>query len=160
MEKRSIPFKNYVIFSILAILSFVFVFNMSKWYREANQYNTVLNKTILEVLPSDLENYLIENGNIMIYVTSTTDENLKTFETELKDYLIENQLENLFVYYDYEKDVDSAFENLFNQQIIYPNIYNIKEHTLQNKLYNQKTTINIEEVINFIEINEGYEYND
>lgn len=156
MEKRKIPLKNYLIFASLAIFSFILVFNLSKWYRDTNKYDTVLNGIIVEVLPSDLENYLTENGNILIYVTSTEDETLEEFENDFKNYLIDKEMENLVVYYDYVKD-ENNFSDFFNEKLLYPNIYNVKEHTLERKLYDEAEIVIMEDVASFIETVEAVE---
>jgi hypothetical protein len=160
MEKRVIPLKNYLIFALVAILSFLFVFNLSRWYRQNKIYTTSLSKVISEVLPSELKDYLTENGTIVIYASSSVDEKLEEFENEFKQYIIDNQIENMIIYYDVNKDDNKFFENELKTILTYPNLYLIKEHELSTKLYYETKEINLEEVKTFLELNEVVDIND
>jgi hypothetical protein len=160
MEKRVIPLKNYLIFAVVAILSFLFVFNLSRWYRQNKIYSTNLSKVISEVLPSELKDYLTENGTIVIYTSSSSDDKLEVFENEFKQYIVDNQIEKMIIYYDISKDDNKFFENELKTMLIYPNLYLVKEHNFSTKLYSESKEITLEEVKTFLELNEVIDIND
>lgn len=160
LDNKKNPLKNYIIFAIVAMLSFIFVFNLSNWYLKNTTYTTNITKTIAEVMPLELENYLIENDNIIIYVSSSSDKNLEIFEKDLANYFINNQLESNIIYYDYDKDDNNNFKKVLNVDLTYPNLYAIKNHKFDKSLYIAKNDSSIESFKNFIESFEKEELND
>lgn len=160
MEKRSIPLKNYIIFTIISLLSFLFVFNLSRWYKENKPATNILNKTIKEVLPQELESFLTENGTVVIYLTNSNDDALIDFEKDFKNYIIEKQIENDIFYYDLSKDENNIFRNKLDSDNFYPNLYMIKDHEFSSKLFLNKTNITIDQIEVFLTTNEVLETND
>ena len=122
---KKIPLKNYIIYSIIILVTFaisiyiVMLFNRSKEYYENN---SVLADVLYEILPKNnlsvsdnLNNYLLENSNLIIYISSGKDKDIKEFENSFKSYIIENNLKKDIIYIDSNDIKKSNFiEDLFN----------------------------------------------
>lgn len=69
---KKIPVKNYVIAVVIILLTLVLTFWLSYQYK--NSQNTTDNYILQlsEILPSEVDNYIIDNGDIVIYVTDRT----------------------------------------------------------------------------------------
>jgi hypothetical protein len=167
MKKRVIPTKNYIIFSLIAILSFLVVFNLARWYNNSKIKESIVSEVLLEVLEEEFDEFVIENGTIAIYMSSSQDDEIVPFEQEFKDYIIDNELQNEIVYFDTSKVAEENFFNelrltYFNQELItnnimlniFPNIIVFKDHQVSHILYIEDTIININDVNNFFDIAE------
>ena len=89
-KERVIPKKNYVIVLILAIATCLVLGYFVRWYRlreEGLQPASVVTQAITEINFNEIDNYLLENPNVFIYVSNPQVENTQNFEKELRDYL-------------------------------------------------------------------------
>ena len=152
----------------------VMLFNRSKEYYENN---SVLADVLYEILPKNnlsvsdnLNNYLLENSNLIIYISSGKDKNIKEFENSFKSYIIGNNLKNDIIYIDSNDIKKSNFiEDLFNNYasndvilsnkptIKYPTLIIFKNGKIIN-VYNEKIP-NLYSVKIFLMTN-GVEIND
>ena len=102
---KKIPLKNYIIYSIIVLVTFaisiyiVMLFNRSKEYYENN---SVLADVLYEILPKNnlsvsdnLNNYLLENSNLIIYISSGKDKDIK----ELEDFMMNITGKGYCIYY-------------------------------------------------------------
>ncbi len=125
MEKEKIPVKNYVVLAIIIITTVFITFHLAKsynyniekdYYREISPLYEVLYKIKIE----ELDNYLLENPNIIIYVVDGNNKDtLKTDET-IKKIVLEKDLTNEIIVIDitHRSDVDMAkFSNLLEENL-------------------------------------------
>lgn len=162
MDKRIVPVKNYFIFAIVTIISFIIVFNLAKIYKEikSEKETSQINLTISEVLETEINEYLTENDSKIIYLASSKDKGIIDFEKELKNYIIKEQIEKNFIYLDLSK-ITSAFKSDFekiyfknvykNVKLEYPNMIYFKEKQVDKILYEKETKIDMEDVKSFVE---------
>lgn len=135
---RKILLKNYIIYSIVVFLTIIIsvyivvLFNKSKEYYENN---SVLTDILYEILPQNdldinenLKNYLLENSNLIIYISSGKDKEIKDFENELKNYILENKIQEDIVYINYDdiKKTNFIYDLLNN----YSDTENIPEYSI------------------------------
>lgn len=100
---NKVPMINYIKVLLLFIVTIVLVVVLANIYTKRNNYNRE-NSDVMNFLSvvkyDDLENYLVENQNVFIYMAPSNNYNLDDFESSLKDYILSEELEKDFVYLD------------------------------------------------------------
>ena len=113
---KKIETKNYIILSLIVLVTVVVVFYMRNVYIVSKVYyndNSVMLDIVKEVGQDELQNYLIENPKIVLYVSSKENQNIKKFEKTFKNFIIEEELEDDILYL----DLDSIDKNELNQKL-------------------------------------------
>lgn len=106
MQKKQIPAKNYYILGSIIIITIALAFYLTMWYNTAKEYrmnNSIITTVLGELTMEELDNYLLENPEVIIYMASSKDQTIKDFEDEFKTFLIKNDLKNNFIYVDVSK---------------------------------------------------------
>ena len=116
-----------------------------------------------EVKQEGLSDYLMENQNVILYLSSSKDQNLSEFEKEFMEYINNKNINKKFTYIDlsqvngnFDKEIKDNL-NLKNLNIDFSkfsNIIIIDEGIVVDVLYKQVKIINIDDVKLFLE---GYE---
>ena len=114
--------RNYIITIILFIACFGLVLYLRELYRfnDAEQKKIpVIQGYISEIYNDDLEHYVMDNPNGVIYMCIANDENCRTFEREFKKLLKKDEYNDNLVYLNL-MDVDQdKFLEEFNSKYIY-----------------------------------------
>lgn len=117
---RKVPLKNYFILTLILVLSILIVFYLVKIYN-STIHNTndkqILNK-IKEITILELDNYIVENPNIVIYLMDSDYKSI-SFEKKLNQVIVEHDLQSQFVlinianniYQEYDKTANINFKN-------------------------------------------------
>lgn len=117
---RKVPLKNYFILTLILVLSILIVFYLVKIYN-STMHNTndkqILNK-IKEITILELDNYIVENPNIVIYLMDSDYKSI-SFEKKLNQVIVEHDLQSQFVlinianniYQEYDKTANVNFKN-------------------------------------------------
>lgn len=145
MKEKEIPFKNYILLSIILIISIVLVIYFYMWYGtyEDNKiYTPIMDEYFTVINYNELEDYLVENKDAIIYVSILGDEEIRTFEKKFKKLFIENSVYNNILYLDLTSEYKDTiiFNNIkakyglrglpciiiFRNGVIY-DIYDIKD---------------------------------
>lgn len=164
MEKRKISLKNYVIAFVIVLLVVLGSLYACSWYKTIKEYNlnkSVIADTVNKIELETLESYITDNSNFIMYLASSNDEDVKSFERKFKRYIKNNSLNNEIIYLDI-KDYDSEqilntllnykSENLKNlKNIPFPNLLIFENGKVEDILYLRKTSINRKDAIEFIE---------
>ena len=146
---REIPLKNYIYLFLILLGSILLLLYIYTWYEtyHENKLNTsIMNNYLTVINYNELDNYIIENKNAIIYVSILGDENINRFETKFKNDIVENNLKNTILYLDLtneNKEVATKslqIEQNFPYLVVYTNgkitdTYSINE----NKYSTQKT---------------------
>ena len=91
-KMRKISTKNYVIYTIIVLITIAVVIFFSKWYEiKKDGQTTHRMNSIAEIKETDLDNYLVENPSIIIYLSNSHKEELKDFESEFNKYILKNK---------------------------------------------------------------------
>ena len=105
---RKIPIKNYIILLIIAIFTFSITFYLM------NQYQTKDNKKInfvSEIKENELDSYITEGHEVIIYMSKSDTEEIEKFEKQLKIYTTRNDLSNKYVYL----NLNNVSDNFYNE---------------------------------------------
>lgn len=162
-KEKNIPLKNYIILAVVLILSIILVIYFYMWYNayEESKLNTMIMDKYLQVINyNELNNYLVENKDAVIYSSVLEDQKIRHFEKKFKNIIIKNSLNNDILYLDLTeelkdknitKDIKETY-NINNQDIANtPSIMIFKDGNLYS-IYNIKdNNYNINNLIDYLE---------
>ena len=132
-KEKEIPLKNYILLSIILIFTIVIVIYLFMWYSayENNKLeNQILDECLMVINYNELENYIVENKDAIIYTSSLNNIESRTFENKFKNIIKKNNLDNTILYLDLTGDPslltfkNGELEKIYN---IKENNYNIKK---------------------------------
>lgn len=101
-EIRKIPMKNYIIIAIIFIVSISLMVFLKNWYQSYQDYEKtipVLDGVISEVRYNEIDNYIIDNQSVIIYIGVADDEDCRTLEKGLKKIIEKRHLKDKIVYF-------------------------------------------------------------
>lgn len=162
-KEKNIPLKNYIILAVVLILSIILVIYFYMWYNayEESKLNTMIMDKYLQVINyNELNNYLVENKDAVIYSSVLEDQKIRDFEKKFKNIIIKNSLNNDILYLDLTeelkdknitKDIKETY-NINNQDIANtPSIMIFKDGKLYS-IYNIKdNNYNINNLVDYLE---------
>lgn len=108
-KEKEIPLKNYIILSIVLILTIVVVIYFFLWkntYEKSKLQTPILDDYLLVINYNELNNYLVENKDAIIYVSKLNNENIRLFENKFKNIINKNNLNNKILYLDLTEELN------------------------------------------------------
>lgn len=166
---RQIKFRNYIILAVIIILTVVAVLALKRIYENNQEYEAKTNERLdilYEVKEDDLESYLVENRDIVIYISNAKQLDIETFENEFKNYIAENELSKEIVYLNLDMVSSKFYKNLENKYLIdylkgkksiieeQENLLIIEEGKIKAILYEGKTSISMNDIKKFLQEND------
>ena len=164
-RKNSKLLKNYFILIIIFILSCGFTLYLCEWYNVYSDYKEqtpVIRGTISEIVYDDLNHYVVDVPNIIVYVCTPNSDECRNFEKTFKKYVIKNGLNNEIVYLNVS-NVDQQqfladFNNTYKYKIKlkgnYPAFISFKDGKIDSILQgSDDKKITIAKVNTFFELN-------
>lgn len=127
---REIPLKNYIILGLVILLTLGLVYYFYLWYitYEESKLNETIMDRYLEVINyNELNDYIVENRNAMIYTSVLEDNNIRKFEIKFKNIVVKNALKDKILYMD--------MTDIFRDKIKYTelrNSYQINNYNITN----------------------------
>lgn len=112
---RVIPLKNYFILAGILILSFLLLFYFYAWfdkYEETKLNLPILNKYMTVININELDDYLVENPNSVLYVSMLNNEEIRSFEKLIKKSYKDNLIDTSILYLDISKIKENEKNNL------------------------------------------------
>ena len=107
---KTIPVKNYVILSLILLLTFGFIYYFYLWYTAYDKNtleSSILDQYIQVINYNEIDNYIVENQNVYIYVSVLNDKKIREFELNFKNSIIKNNLKNEILYLDVTDEISS-----------------------------------------------------
>lgn len=98
-ELRVIPKKNYIILGIVILVSLLIIYYFYMWvsaYKDAKENVSVLDNYMNVINYNELDNYIVENPDSIIYVSIVDDIEINKFDKKLANSIKSN---------DFNKDV-------------------------------------------------------
>lgn len=119
-ENKNIPFRNYIILSVVLIFSIIVVIYFYMWYDEfkVKKINTPVMDQYLSVINyNELDTYLVENKNVVIYTSVLSDEKTRNFEKKFKRVVNQYFFNSNMLYLDLtdEYSDNKLFNNIKNK---------------------------------------------
>ncbi len=127
---REIPLKNYIILGLVILLTLCLVYYFYLWYitYEESKLNETIMDRYLEVINyNELNDYIVENRNAMIYTSVLEDNNIRKFEIKFKNIVVKNALKDKILYMD--------MTDIFKDKIKYTelrNSYQVNNYNITN----------------------------
>lgn len=163
--KRDIPRKNYLIVALMAIIVVILVLYLAKLYMNSNsdQKHSLMSNYLSNVTVQELDNYLLENPNIIIYWADNEDLSNSRFEKGLKKYLIEHDLQRYFVFVNThgltieeikkiaDKYLDAELKNKNIDLETMPNFLFVEDGKIVDILYKYKQDMVINDIKEYLE---------
>lgn len=155
-KDRIIPLKNYIYLFLILLGSILLLIYVYTWYEtyNKNKLNTsIMNNYLTVINYNELDNYIIENKDAIIYVSILGNEKINRFEKSFKNIVINNNLKDKILYLDLtNENINNATNKLkINEKFPYLVIYtngNITDTYSINK--NNYNTKKIEKYLNRI----------
>ena len=107
-KEKEKPLKNYILLSIVLILTIVVVIYFFLWkntYEKSKLQTPILDDYLLVINYNELNNYLVENKDAIIYVSKLNNENIRLFENKFKNIINKNNLNNKILYLDLTEEL-------------------------------------------------------
>ena len=154
-KKKDIPKKNYFILGIILIISCILVYYINAWY-SLYQYEKRGNSpitTYMEIINyNEVENYIEENSDAIIYISQSERNDCK-FEEDNEKLFKKLELNYNILYMD-AKDVNKDLKIKYNVNE-YPTILFFKNKRLVNKYVLELDNINYNDIKNIIDYSNG-----
>jgi len=110
-ELRKVPFKNYVILGVVIVVT-IFILNyFYMWvdvYKESKINIPIIDKYLTVINYNELEDYLVENPNTIVYVSVLENDTIREFEKKLKIKYKNNEIDNDLLYMNITDDIDKS----------------------------------------------------
>ena len=127
---REIPLKNYIILGLVVLLTLGLVYYFYLWYityEESKLNETIMDRDLEVINYNELNDYIVENRNAMIYTSVLEDNNIRKFEIKFKNIVVKNALKDKILYMD--------MTDIFKDKIKYTelrNSYQINNYNITN----------------------------
>ena len=148
MKKREIPIKNYIILAAIIISTVFITFHLANRYKAENDYYknfSPLYNILYEIKMEELDNYLLENPNIIIYVVNGNDDNVLEMDKTIKNFVLENDLTNDIVVINATNNINQVTRKLNdildedlvtykNNLLVHTNLFSVKDRIIDDIL--------------------------
>ncbi|MEG0994924.1 MAG: DUF6568 family protein [Bacilli bacterium] len=102
-------YKNIFKLSLIVITSLAIVFYLRVLYKNYQEYELsipVIGDTFKQIKGEEINNYILENPNTLIYMCTSNEDKCRSFEKDLKKYVKRNDLRESIMYLNLN-DMDS-----------------------------------------------------
>ena len=147
---REVPLKNYIYLFLILLGSILLLFYIYRWYDTYNQnkLNTsIMNEYLTVINYNELDNYIIENKDAIIYVSVLGNEDINRFERKFKNNILENNLRDSILYLDVTNENITnitkklQIEDNFPYLVVYTNGQITDTYNIAETNYSSKKTI-------------------
>lgn len=166
MKRREIPKKNYLIMGFIVVITICLTFYLALWYKTIKDYkqnNSVIVEILSQIEEESISSYLLDNPTTVMYLASSNNQEIKSFERKFKKYIVDNDLRNEIVYFD-TIGLESEYINglLVNyagpslkklKNIVVPNLIFFENGVIVDILYVKEFNITKNDMINFLQRN-------
>ena len=105
---REIPIKNYIILGVVLFITMLILYYFYCWvdvYKESKINIPIMDKYRSVINYNELDNYIVENPDTIIYVSVLEDEKIRGFEKEFKNKYKNKEIENELLYMNITEDI-------------------------------------------------------
>lgn len=113
-QERKIPKKNYFYLAIIILGTFLLLYYIYNWYetyKESKLNVGIMNDYLTVINYNELEDYIIENKNAVIYVSVLGNEEINKFENVFKNAVKDEALKNKILYLNITDEDKSLVES-------------------------------------------------
>lgn len=115
---RDVPKKNYIVLTLIALGVIVLCFVFMNMYNKNNKeiYKSAVKNIIHEIKYEDLDNYLQENPDVVLYINDSSKKNTDV-EERLKEIIVENSIQQYVVYIEKDDNIVEKWDLNSNSPI-------------------------------------------
>lgn len=112
--KREIPKKNYFVVCVIFILTVTIVLYVATLYKNTkiNDKKSIISTYLFNVNVEELDNYLLENPDVVIYWANSEDFENEKFEKKIKKFIVKKDLQKQFVFLDVKNINDDEIQKI------------------------------------------------
>lgn len=158
-KEKEIPLKNYIILSLVLIITIIIVIYLFMWHStyEKNKLQVpILDSYLMVINYNELDNYLVENKDAIIYATVLNNIEIRNFEVKFRNLIEKNSLNNNILYLDLTEELSNSstkeiLKAKYNSEITeVPSIIIFKDGVVKD-IYNiKKTNYNIKTLEDYL----------
>ena len=107
-ELRKIPTKNYIILGVVILVTLFILYYFYMWvdvYKESKINIPIMDKYKTVINYNEIDNYVVENPNTIVYVSVLEDDKIRGFEKQFKNKYRNNEIENDVLYMNITDDI-------------------------------------------------------
>ena len=112
---RKIPTKNYVFLGVLILVTLLILYYFYMWvdvYKESKINIPIMDRYMSVINYNELDNYIVENPDTIVYVSVLEDEKIREFEKQFKNKYKGNEIEKDILYMNITDDIkDKSIKN-------------------------------------------------
>ena len=109
---REVPKKNYIIMLIIILSIIIVTIFLSNQYNTRFKRTSVLYNYLSEIKKKDLDSYLIEKQDIIIYASNKYNNSFELQEEKIMQEIMDNNIYDYFVYLNLEDKKLNIFNEL------------------------------------------------
>lgn len=147
---KDIPFKNYVyLFFVLlgSILLLIYIYTWYETYNENKLYTSIMNNYLTVINYNELNDYITENKNAILYVSILGDKEINRFEEKFKTSIQDENIRENILYLDItNENIQEATKTLkieeeFPYLVVYTNGQITDTYSIEENGYSTTKTI-------------------
>lgn len=155
--------KNFLLLGIIAIVTILLVLYANMLFINNNKDAVSLTtKYLFEIKQNDFEDYITDNSDAIIYIARGKDVTLRNFERKFVDLINDKELSKEIVYLNTDEINKNFFDSLkqyYSESLkeenptisAKANLLIIRDRKIESILYTESKTIQIEDVLEFLE---------
>lgn len=164
-KEKKITIKSYLILTAIFLLTIGITIYLCKCYQvysESKKEIPVIRGTLSEITSEELEHYVQENPNCVVYVCTANNQKCRDYEENFKKLVKKKNLQEKIVYLNVsnadQEEFIKAFNNTYKHKVEltanYPAIILFEDKTIASILQEQEGELSINKTKNFIELND------
>ena len=158
-KEREIPFKNYIILALVLILTIIGVIYIFMWYSSKEKSKLelpILDDYIMSINYNELNDYIVENKDAVIYTSVLNDVNIRLFENKFKNVIIKNNLNSSILYLDLTNEIKDnnvllKMEKKYGTKVDIPSVMVFRDGVLTDVYNIKENNYNIKKLEKYLE---------
>ncbi len=147
---REVPMKNYIYLFVILLGSTLFLIYIYTWYEtyeENKLYTSIMNNYLTVINYNELDDYIIENKDAILYVSILGDKEINRFEENFKNNIVDSNLRNNILYLNVTEETKNnaiqkfGIDEKFPYLVVYTNGKITDTYSIGKNKYNTKKTI-------------------
>lgn len=129
LKKKEKSIKDYLLLAFIYLMTIILVLYFCKTYMVYREYQKeipVISRSLMEIMPDDLEHYIIDNPEVVVYMCSAPDDECRSFEKKFKKFIKKKEITDEIIYLNLTNVDLEQFTKDFNKK--YPNTLKLTKH--------------------------------
>ena len=158
-KEREIAFKNYIILALVLIITIIGVIYIFMWYSSKEKSKLklpILDDYIMPINYNELNDYIVENKDAVIYTSVLNDVNIRLFENKFKNVIVKNNLNSSILYLDLTNEIKDnnvllKMEKKYGTKVDIPSVMVFRDGVLTDVYNIKKDNYNIKKLEKYLE---------